>query len=257
MLSQRSDERIDDLEIKGFRILQNPDFFCFGMDAVLLSEFARPGKRDSVIDLGSGNGIIPLLMCAKEKGSSWTGLEINPYMAEMAERSALLNDEISEESRADGSKVSERVRFINGDIRKVRDIYPGESFGYVTSNPPYIKESHGLENPNTPVNIARHEIEVTLSQVIDAAAYLLKDGGSLAMVHKPFRIPEIFSLLREKRLEPKRMRLVQPFEGKEPNMVLIEARKNAGEFLKVEPTLIIYDGDRNYTEDVLSIYGKA
>ncbi len=237
-------ERIDDLDCNGFCIIQNPSCFCFGMDAVLLSNFTVGKMSAKVMDLGTGTGVIPLLMKAKGKGADFTGLEIQHDMAEMASRSIKLNH------------VEDSCRIVEGDIKNVREMYEHGSFDIVTSNPPYISESSGLNNPSSSVNIARHEILVNLEEVIAAASYLLNSGGSFNMVHKPFRLPEIIELMKRYKLQPKRMQLVQPFADKEPNMVLIEAVKGAGAFCKVLPTLIVRGEDGEYTKELLKYYGK-
>ncbi len=244
MVTLKENERLDDLEIKGFRIIQNPLYFCFGSDAVLLSDFASPKKNDRVMDFCTGTGIIPTLMIAKEKGKSYEALEINPYMAEMAKRSAEYNN------------ISDRLMIIEADIKSVKEMYPHESFNYVTANPPYIKADSGLLNDEDAVNVARHEIHLNLEDVISAASYLLKQKGGFAMVHKPFRLPEIIALMKKYRIEPKRLRMVQPKRGTEPAMVLIEGIKEGGAFLKVDPVLIMYNDDGSYTDEVLRIYGK-
>ena len=241
----KENERIDDLECNGFCIIQNPSFFCFGMDAVLLANFAEIKRNAKVIDLGSGNGIIPILLAAKEKGKDFTGIELQDEIAEMANRSVRLN------------KIEDRCRILNADIREVKTLFERGTFDAVTSNPPYIKESHGLSNPNAPVNIARHEIHVNLEQVIEGASYLLHESGTFSMVHKPFRLPEIMELLKKYRLEPKRLQLVEPKKDKEASIVLIEAVKGGGSFLKVLPTLTVYNDDGSYTERLLRIYGKG
>ena len=255
----KENERIDDLEINGFRIIQNPSSFCFGMDAVLLANFASSKKNFRVADLGTGTGIIPLVMAAKGKGKEFVAFEIIPEMADMASRSGRLNG------------IEEKFHVINMDIRDIipnpdisqesnkidnSDMIRKGTFDFVTSNPPYIKVDSGLHNPSSFLNVARHEISVTLHDIIQTAAYLLKDKGSFAMVHKPFRLPEIITELKTAGLEPKRLRLVQPKSGKEPSTILIEAVKGGGEFLRIEPTLVVYDDEGNYTEDVLEIYGK-
>ena len=240
----KENERIDDLEINGFRIIQNPFCFCFGMDAVLLANFAGIAPRADVIDLGTGTGIVPLLLAAKGKGRSWAGLEIQHEMADMAERSIKLND------------VSDSCRIIEGDLREVRTLFEPGSFGAVTSNPPYMKESTGLKSKNDSVYISRHEVMATLEDVISAAAYLLKTSGSFTMVHRPTRLPEIMELMVKYRLEPKRLQLVQPKIDKEPNMVLIEGVKEAGRELRTLPTLVVYDENGEYTPELLRYYGK-
>jgi tRNA1Val (adenine37-N6)-methyltransferase len=239
---RKDGERIDDLQCRGYYILQHPGMFCFGMDAVLLADFASGKPGANVMDLGTGTGVIPMLMEARNKGRHFTALEIQEKSADMANRSVLMNN------------LQDRIQIIQGDIKNVRQSFKASSFDIVTSNPPYINQNHGLENPNEPKNIARHEILVSLEDVISAAAYLLKPGGSFAMVHKPFRLAEIFAYLQSYRLEPKRMCLVQPYADKEPNMVLIEAVKGGKSMLKIEPTLVVYNKDGGYTEDLLTRY---
>ncbi len=241
----REGERIDDLEVNGFRIIQNPSFFCFGMDAVLLSAFAGTGPKDRVIDLGTGTGIIPLLLLAKGKCASAVGLELQEAVAEMAARSVKLNN------------AEEKVEILQGDIRKIRELFRGSSFDAVTCNPPYISDKNGLHNDTTAKNLARHEIAVKLEDVVQAAGYLLRQGGSFAMVHKPFRIPEILELMRQNRLEPKRMQLVQPYADKEPNMVLIESVRDGNPWLKVLPAMVVYEEGGGYTKELLKTYGKC
>lgn len=235
-------ERLDDLQCKGYYIIQNPDFFCFGMDAVLLSDFVTGKPSARVCDLGTGTGIIPILMEGRGKGESYTGLEIQQYSADMANRSILYND------------LQDKINIVNGDIKEVAALFKASSFDIVTSNPPYIQGSHGLENEYLPKNIARHEILLCLEDVIKAAAYLLREGGNFAMVHKPFRLAEIIRLMSKYRLEPKRICMVQPYSDKEPNMVLIEANKGGKPMVKVEPALIVYNKDGSYTKDILSRY---
>lgn len=234
-------ERLDDLEISGLHIIQSPDKFCFGMDAVLLSGFAYAKRGDKVIDLGTGTGILPLLLWAKTKGEHFTGLEIQEESADMARRSIAGNNLAN-------------VEIVDGDIKSVDKLFERQSFDVVTSNPPYMINEHGITNPEAPKQIARHEILCTLEEVVKAAAYLLKSNGRFFMVHRPFRLPEIFENLRKYRLEPKRMRLVHPQLGKEPNMVLIEAVKYGKPRLTVEKPLIVYDKDMKYTGEMIRDY---
>jgi tRNA1(Val) A37 N6-methylase TrmN6 len=238
----KPDERIDDLQCHGYKIIQHGKMFCFGMDAVLLANFSNVNKDCVHMDLGTGTGVIPILLAAKTKGSHFTGLEIQEYCAEMAERSVRLNH------------LEDKVDIAHGDIKEVFSYYKKASFDVVTSNPPYIRGSHGLENPNEPKNIARHEILVSLEEVIAAAAYLLKPGGSFYMVHKPFRLAEIFECLMKYKLEPKKMQLVHPYIDKEPNMVLIQAVLGGNSMLKIEPPLIVYESPGVYTRQLLDTY---
>lgn len=234
-------ERLDDLEISGLHIIQSPDKFCFGMDAVLLSGFAYAKKGDRVIDLGTGTGILPLLLWAKTEGGHFTGLEIQEESADMARRSVV------------GNNIS-NIEIIDGDIKSVDRLFKRQSFDVVTSNPPYMINEHGITNPEAPKQIARHEILCTLEDVVKAADYLLKSNGRFFMVHRPFRLPEIFENLRKYRLEPKRMRLVYPQIDKEPNMVLVEAVKYGKPRLNVEKPLVVYDKDMKYTEEMMRDY---
>lgn len=238
-------ERLDDLQCRGYHIIQNPETFCFGMDAVLLADFATGYKKGKAIDLGTGTGVIPLLMEGRGKCAHYTGLEIQEYSADMARRSVAYNN------------LTDKIDIVQGDIKEVTNIFKAASFDVVTSNPPYITQNHGLENEFEPKNIARHEILVSLEDVIKGASYLLREGGSFAMVHKPFRLAEIIRLLSKYRLEPKRMCMVQPYKNKEPNMVLIESFKGGRPMIKVEQTLVVYNEDGSYTEDLLSRYGDG
>lgn len=239
----KENERIDDLQRNQYRIIQDSKRFCFGMDAVLLSGFARAKKGDKVIDLGTGTGIIPLLMEAKTEAGHLTGLEIQPDSADMANRSVRLN------------QLEDKITIITGDIKEAVNLFGAASFDVVTSNPPYMTQHHGLANPEDAKAIARHEILCTLEDVISQASKLLKPGGNLFMVHRPFRLVEIFALMRENGLEPKRMKLVYPFVDKEPNMVLIEANRGGKARLQVEKPLIVYQKPGVYTNEIYDIYG--
>ena len=234
-------ERIDDLQRNHYRIIQDPGRFCFGMDAVLLSGFARAREGDRVLDLGTGTGIIPLLM--KTKASHFTGLEIQPESADMARRSVALNG------------LEEKIGIITGDIKEAVSLFGAASFDVVTSNPPYMTEHHGLANPREPKAIARHEILCTLEDVVSQGSRLLKPGGNFFLVHRPFRLVDILVLLRQYKLEPKRMKLVHPFVDKEPNMVLIEANRGGRARMHVEPPLIVYKEPGIYTDEIYDIYG--
>lgn len=240
----KENERIDDLEINGFRIIQNPFCFCFGIDAVLLANFANIRPSAKVLDLGTGTGIVPLLLAAKGKGSHITGLEVQANMVDMAERSVKMND------------VSDKVQILHGDVKEVRNLFKPQSFEAVTSNPPYIKENSGIKNEADTIYVSRHEVEGSLEDFIGAASYVLKTNGSFTMVHRPSRIPEIIEYLVKYRLEPKRMMLVQPSVGRPANLVLIESIKEGGRELKLLPTLNVYNEDGSYTDELLGYYGK-
>lgn len=236
-------ERIDDLQRNGYRIIQNPKKFCFGMDAVLLSGWAAAGEGDLVLDLGTGTGIIPILMAAKTRAGHLTGLEIQDESADMARRSVALNG------------LQERIDIVTGDIRNASQLFGPSSFDVVTSNPPYMVDTHGLKNPDLPKAIARHEILCSLEDVVREAARLLKTGGHFYMVHRPFRLVEIFETMTKYRLEPKRMKLVYPYIDREPNMVLIEGIRGGRRRITVEKPLIVYRRPGVYTDEIHDIYG--
>lgn len=239
----RDGERIDDLHRNGYRIIQNEKAFCFGMDAVLLSGYAvvKPGEK--AIDLGTGTGIIPILLKAKTEGRHFTGLEIQEQMAEMARRSVRLNS------------LEESVDIVTGDIKEAGQIFGAASFDVVTSNPPYMNDSHGLKNPDLPKAIARHEVLCTLEDVIREGAKVLRPGGRFYMVHRPHRLIEIITALTRYKLEPKRMKLVHPFVDREANMVMIEAVKGGRSMIKVEKPLIVYQEPGVYMDEIYDIYG--
>ena len=224
----KAGERIDELQRNGYQIIQNENGFCFGMDAVLLSGFAKVKRGENALDLGTGTGIIPILLEAKTEGRHFTGLEIQETSADMAQRSVCLND------------LNEKVEIIRGDIKEATDLFGKASFDVVTSNPPYMTGKHGLVNPDMPKAVARHEILCTLEDVIGQASALLKENGRFYMVHRPFRLAEIMVTMSRYRLEPKRMKLVYPFVDKEPNMVLIEGLKGGCPRVTVEKPLIVY-----------------
>ena len=236
-------ERLDDLQRNGYRIIQDPDKFCFGMDAVLLSGFASAPDGGRVLDLGTGTGIIPILMAAKTGAKELVGLEIQPESAEMANRSVILND------------LEEKVKIVEGNIKEAGELFEAASFDVVTSNPPYMIGGHGLQNPDGPKAIARHEVLCDLEDVVKAAARCLKPGGKFYMVHRPFRLAEIMVVMNRYKLEPKRMRLVYPFIDKEPIMVLIEGARGGKSRITVEPPLIIYESQHKYTKEIYDIYG--
>ncbi len=236
-------ERTDILK-NGFKILQDTERFQFGIDAVLLADFAKGVKNgDSVIDLGTGTGIIPLLMAKQCETVAFTALEVQKESADMAGRSVALNG------------LEDRIKVIQGDLREVSKLFTPHSFNVVTCNPPYMIDSHGRGNDLDAKTIARHEVLCTLEDVVAAADYLLAPHGNFFMIHRPFRLPEIFESLSAHKLEMKRMRLIQPFADKEPNMVMIEARKNAKRRLTIEPPLIVRNDDGVYTAEIRQIYG--
>lgn len=239
----KPNERIDDLQRSHLEIIQNPERFSFGMDAVLLSGFARAARGDRVLDLGTGTGIIPILMSAKTKAAHFTALEIQKESADMARRSVLLN------------RLEERIEIVTGDIREAGALFAAASFDVVTSNPPYMTNQHGLRNPQDAKALARHEICCSLEDLVSAAEKLVRPGGHFYMVHRPFRLAEIMVTLCAHHLEPKRMRLVYPYADREPNMVLLDCVRGARSRITVEKPLIVYREPGRYTDEIYEIYG--
>ncbi|NLJ90852.1 MAG: tRNA1(Val) (adenine(37)-N6)-methyltransferase [Clostridiales bacterium] len=237
------DERIDDLNRNNYKVIQSKKQFCFGMDAVLLSSFAKIKKGESVLDLGTGNGIIPILLEAKTEGEHFTGLEIQEYNVDMARRSIIMNNQVK------------KIDIVQGDIKEASKIFGPASFDVVTSNPPYMTANHGLVNPNEGKAVARHEILCTLEDVVRETSRVLKQNGRFYMVHRPFRLIEIINMLTKYKLEPKRLRMVYPYVDKEPNMVLIECVKCGKSRLKIDPPLIVYKAKNEYSDEIYDIYG--
>lgn len=240
-------ERIDDLQItlkngKSLSIIQNTDYFPFGIDAVLLANFAKFKKHARVADLGSGCGIIPLILAAKTNVSHITGVEIQEDVAKMAQKSVLLND------------LEDKVEIVCQDLKTF-----GESAVYdvVICNPPYKEGGGGLENPNRHLAIARHEICCTLQDVVKSAKRLLKPMGKLYLVHRPERLVDIMCIMREHGIEPKRIRFVHPSAGKTSNIILIEGVKGGRPKLLLEPPLYVRDEQNQYTNEIEQIYGKV
>lgn len=236
-------ERVDDLQRNGYRIIQRTDGFCFGMDAVLLSGFAMVKKGERALDLGTGTGIIPILLEAKTEGEHFSALEIQREVVDMARRSVSLNG------------LEEKIQIVEGDIREASQIFGAASFDVVTSNPPYMNDAHGLKNPDLPKAIARHEVLCTLDDVVREASRVLKAGGRFYMVHRPHRLAEIITVLRGYKLEPKRMKMVHPFADRDANMVLIEAVKGGGVFLKMEAPVIVFKEPGVYADEIRDVYG--
>ena len=235
----------------GYKIIQDKERFMYGIDAVLLSAFAFCGlkkKKQKIADLGTGNGIIPLLLASAFKtqvekiSAEITGIEIQKASAQLAQKSVLMN------------RLQNQISIINGDLKRIDSFMPKHCMQVVISNPPYMLPEHGLKNSADAKTIARHEVLCSLEDVISAADYLLLPRGSFFMIHRPFRLPEIFAALKAHKMEPKKMQLIYPFEDKEPNLVLLEARKNAQPELKILPNLIVREKDGQYTEKINEMY---
>lgn len=236
-------ERLDELHRNGYVIIQNPQKFCFGMDGVLLSGFAKIREGEKALDLGTGTGIIPILLEAKTEGEDFTALEIQEESADMARRSVAYNH------------LEDKIKVVCGDIKEAAALFGAATFDVVTTNPPYMNDKHGLKNPDLPKAIARHEVMCTLEDVIREAAKVLKVNGRFYMVHRPFRLVEIINTLSKYKLETKRMRFVHPYIDKEPNMVLLEAVKGGKSMIKIEKPLIVYKEPNVYHDEIYDIYG--
>ncbi len=243
VIKSRPNERIDFIQRKGYKIIQNPEVFCFGIDAVLLADFAKVKKKDHVLDIGTGTGIIPILMFARYENEHYTGIDVQEDMIEMANRSVALN------------KIENHLKMVHLNVKDLKKTYCENSFDVVTCNPPYMKGQAGLISENESKMIARHEITCSLEDIIQNAAYVLKDRGKLYMIHRPHRLVDILFLMRQHKLEPKRMRMIHPKEGKAPTMVLVEGIKYAKPELIVEPALYVYNNDGKYTDEIYDIYG--
>lgn len=240
----KEDETLDDLQLKGIHIIQKREAFRFGVDAVLLANFAKIKRGIRVIDLCTGTGIVPFIVAGKTEATSITGLEIQQDMVEMADRSVAFN------------KLQEKINFIHGDLKNLDLLKTIPKAEVVTVNPPYKLQSSGILNPDDKFAIARHEICCTLEDVIIAARVLLKDNGRLYMVHRPERVADILCLMRKHRIEPKTIRMVHPNTKKAPNIVLIEGQRDGGAFLKWEPSLYVYKDEGGYSEEIDRIYGR-
>ncbi len=239
----REGERIDELQRNGYVIIQNPKRFCFGMDAVLLSGFANVKTGERALDLGTGTGIIPILLEAKTEGRHFTGLEIQPESADMARRSVALNH------------LESVIDIVTGDIKDASSYFGASSFDVITTNPPYMIGKHGLRNEQDAKAVARHEVLCTLDDILRESARLLVPKGRFYMVHRPFRLAEIMCKMTAHGIEPKRMRLVYPYADREPNMVLIEGLRGGKSRITVEKPLIVYREKGKYTEEILQEYG--
>lgn len=237
------DESLDDLELNGLYIIQKNKGFRFGTDAVLLSHFARVKNNEKVMDFCTGSAIIPILIASKTSSKKIDAVEIQSEYVNMARRSVLMNG------------LSERITIFEGDLKDQEFINELGIYDVVTVNPPYKKELSGIKNLDESISIARHEVLVNLDQVVRSASKVLKDNGRLCMVHRPQRLIEIIDTFRKFKIEPKRIRMVSPKDGKEPNIVLIEGFKGQKPDLKWESELKIYNEDGSYTKEVKEIYG--
>lgn len=241
----KENERIDDLEFKKLKVIQNKEGFCFGIDAVLLSDFAKNIKNNAkVLDLGTGTGIISILLCGKTNLSKIIGVEVQEEVADMAKRSVRLNN------------LENKFEIINENITNLEKIYERNSFDVIVTNPPYKKENTGIVNEEKKKLISRHEILARLEDYIKISNKLLKDKGEFYMVHRPERLVDIISYMRQYKIEPKEIRFVCSHENEPPKLVLIKGVKSGKPFLKFKENLYIYENNGNYTEEIYKIYNK-
>lgn len=238
-------ERVDDLQRRGLKIIQNPQWFSFGIDAVLLSAFAKVRAGARVVDLCTGTGIVPLLLSAKAQPSSIVGIELQAEVAEMATRSVALN------------QLEAHIKILQGDAMQLEGILPKASIDVVTCNPPYFKSQGGLVNANEIKKMSRHEIALSMEGLMQSVSRLLKSGGHFYLVHRPDRLVDILFWARTMKLEPKRMRLVQPRSEAPANLVLLHFVKHGGHELKVDKPLIVYKTEGGFTDEVFQIYAEA
>ena len=244
-MNLKENERIDDLEYKGLKIIQNENYFCFGMDSILLSDFAKEIKKDStILDIGTGTGIISILLSKKTECKKIYAVEIQKEIADMAKRSIELND------------LQNKIEIINDNITNIEKLIEKNSIDAIVTNPPYKKKNSGIKNENINKLISRHEITASLDDFISNGSKILKDKGSFYMVNRPERLGEIIILFKKYKIEPKKLRMVYPKINSKPNLVLIKGIKNAGEFLDIEKPLIVYNEDNSYTDEILEIYNK-
>ena len=220
-------ERLDDLQLNGLELIQNPEKFCFGIDAVILSNFAKVRVGETVLDMGTGNGILPVLLSAKTEGKHFCGLEIQPEMADMARRSVKYNG------------LQDKIEIVTGDIKEAANIFKPAFFDVIVTNPPYMIADHGLRNPEDAKAIARHEVLCSLDDILRESMKLLHDRGRFYMIHRPFRLTEIMVKMNQYKIEPKRLHFIYPNIQKEPTMVLIEGMRGAKSRVKIEPPIIL------------------
>ena len=228
----RQGERVDDLQIGGLKLIQNPSGFCFGVDAVFLSDFVKVKPGETVLDMVTGNGIIPVLLSAKTRGKKFTGLEIQADTADMARRSVEYNH------------LEDRIEIVTGDIKEAAEIFKPAFFDVITTNPPYMLAQHGQRNPDNAKAIARHEVLCKLDDILRESMRLLQDKGRFYMVHRPFRLTEIMIKMSYYKIEPKRIQFIHPYIDKEPVLVLIEGVRGARSRVTIEPPIVIYEKEK-------------
>ena len=241
----KENERIDDLEFENLKIIQNIEGFCFGIDSVLLSDFAKKIKSDSkVLDIGTGTGIIPILLSKKSRAKKFYAVEVQEEVADMAKRSIKIN------------KLEDKIEIINDNIKNINNYIENNTIDAIVTNPPYKKISTGITNENEKKLISRHEVKCNLEDIIKISYKLLKSKGEFYMIHRPDRLVEIISIMRNYKIEPKIIRFIYSDKNKESKMVLVKGVKDANEYIIVEKPLIIYNEKGEYTDEILEIYNK-
>ena len=241
----KENERVDDLEFKGLKIIQNKEGFCFGIDSILLSDFAKNIKKGAkVLDLGTGTGIIATLLCEKTELSEITGIEVQEEVYDMAKRSIQLNH------------LEDRFKIIQDNILNLNKYFEKNTFDAIVTNPPYKKKETGIQNEDTRKLISRHEIEASIEDFVKISKEMLKDKGEFYIVYRPERLVDLLSIMRKNKIEPKKIRFVYSNIQAVSKLVLVQGVKNAKPFLKLEPNLYIYDEKGNYTDEILKIYHK-
>lgn len=237
----QNSERFDDLLTNNLKIIQSEEVFSFSMDAVLLARFCSVPSKGKILDLCSGNGAIALLLSTRTKVKI-IGLEIQDRLFDMARRSVQSND------------LTEQIEMVHGDLRDFHKTVGYGVFDAITVNPPYLPPSAGEQNVNEHMAIARHEIHCTLEDVVASCSKLVRNGGKVAMVHRPARLMDMLILMRQYRLEPKRIRFVHPRLHEEANMVLVETIKDGKPEVRMLPPLIVYNENNQYVDELMEIY---
>ncbi|GAA0117101.1 tRNA1(Val) (adenine(37)-N6)-methyltransferase [Clostridium senegalense] len=240
----KSDETLDDLQLKGIKVIQKKEGFRFGVDAVMLANFSKVKRNHRVIDLCTGTGIIPFIISGKTECKNILGIEIQKEFVDMANRTSNLNN------------LNDKVKFLKGDLTNINMLKKIEKADVVTVNPPYKLFNSGIVNPTDRLAIARHEVCCNLEDVIVAARILLKDNGRFFMVHRPDRLADIFTVMRKHKIEPKRVRMVHPVPNKAPNIVLVEGQRDGGAFLKWDDPLNVHNTDGTYSDEIIKMYNS-
>ncbi|MGB5823489.1 MAG: tRNA1(Val) (adenine(37)-N6)-methyltransferase [Proteocatella sp.] len=239
----KNDESIEDLQLNGYKIIQSNDGFKFGIDAVLIANFCRLKNGEVGVDLGTGTGIIPIIIAAKSNASKIYGIEIQEEVADMASRSVELND------------LTSKIEIIHDDIKNKSQLFAKASMDFVVSNPPYF-QTNTLQSENVKKHISRHEVKCNLSDIIETASYLLKPNKPFFMIHRPDRLVDLIEIARLSKMEPKEIRFVHPNTAKAPNLVMIKYVKSGNKGIKMLAPLYVYNEDGVYSDEINRIYSS-